>query len=264
MPFVNSQGVRIHYEVEGQGPPLVLHHGLPNNLQSWKRNRFTNALNADYKLILVDARGHGDSEKPHDSQAYGPEMMTGDIVAVLNDLDVEKTNFWGYSMGGRIGFQLTRYHSSHFSSYILGGSSPFPRQSAAAQHAMNQITTALRVGVEKGPEAVVAFLENLRGQKLPAELRQRFLSNDYNALYALSQNMFTWNLTGDRLSKISVPCLLYAGDQDPRHDGAKEAATRIPQASFVSLLGLNHARARDSHQIIQHAKKFLTQVTNAS
>ena len=64
MPYVNSQGVKIYYEVEGQGQPLVLHHGITNNLQSWKLNRFTNALNADYKLILVDARGHGESETP--------------------------------------------------------------------------------------------------------------------------------------------------------------------------------------------------------
>ncbi|MEE8569810.1 MAG: hypothetical protein V3S97_02295 [Candidatus Bathyarchaeia archaeon] len=163
-------------------------------------------------------------------------------------------------MGGRIGFQLIKYNPSRFNSYIIGGLSPFPRQSAAEQNTMNQTTKALRVGAEKGPEAVVVFLENLRGQKLPSELRQRFLNNDYIALYVLRQKTLTWSLTGDRVSKISAPCLLYVGDQDPCHDGVKEAATRIPQASFVSLYGLNHARTRDSHQIIPHVKKFLSRV----
>ena len=97
--------------------------------------------------------------KPHDPQAYSSELMTGDTVAVLNDLGVAKANFWGHSMGGRIGFQLFRYHPSRFSSYILGGASPYTHRSEIEKQDMNPFNIMLSLGVEKGPEAVIVFLE---------------------------------------------------------------------------------------------------------
>ena len=104
MPYVNSEGVRIYYEVEGQGPPLVLMHGLANSLTMWRDFGYAKELKDDY--ILFDSRECGNSEKPHDLHAYHLELITGDIIAVLNDLDVGKAHYWGYSYGCRIGFQL--------------------------------------------------------------------------------------------------------------------------------------------------------------
>lgn len=65
MPAAKSQGVRIHYQLEGEGPPVVLQHGFTDSLESWYELGYVDALKTDYKLILVDARGHGASEKPH-------------------------------------------------------------------------------------------------------------------------------------------------------------------------------------------------------
>jgi len=61
-------------------------------------------LKDDYQLILIDARGHGASDKPHDPEAYRTETMVADVVSVLNDLNIEKAHFLGYSMGGQIGW----------------------------------------------------------------------------------------------------------------------------------------------------------------
>jgi pimeloyl-ACP methyl ester carboxylesterase len=120
-------------------------------------------------------------DKPHDPQAYGPEKMTGDVVAVLNDLGVAKGNFWGYSMGGRIGFQLSRYHPSRFSSYILGGMSPYPRRPETQKQYVNRFNTWLSLGVEKGPEAVIAFFEKTRDHAYSAEEKEWLRGNDYKA-----------------------------------------------------------------------------------
>jgi pimeloyl-ACP methyl ester carboxylesterase len=84
MPLVINEGIRIHYEVEGQGPPLVLQHDLFGSTQSWWLNGYVDELSKDYKLILTDAHGHGESGKPHEMQAYNSELMTGDIVVVLD------------------------------------------------------------------------------------------------------------------------------------------------------------------------------------
>jgi pimeloyl-ACP methyl ester carboxylesterase len=229
----------------------------------WKSSGYVNELKGDYQLILTDARGCGYSEKPHDIQAYSPELMTGDIVAVLNNLGVEKANFWGYSMGGIIGYQLIKHHPSRFNSLILGGMSPYPFQSEAKKQ-FDKTTTRIRLGAEKGPEAVIVFREKTLGRVESDEGKQRIRGNDYKALYALSQNHAKWPSTGDLLSGISVPCLLYAGERDAFFDGAKEAAKHIPNASFISLSGLDHGGAFFSARdlILPHVKRFLSRVTS--
>ena len=61
VPYANNQGVRIHYEVEGSGPPLILHHGSFGSGLDWREFGYTDALKQDHQLILIDARGHGAS-----------------------------------------------------------------------------------------------------------------------------------------------------------------------------------------------------------
>lgn len=70
MPHANHRGVRNHYQVEGEGPPLVLQHGFTHSLRRWYLHGYVEALREDHRLILVDARGHGSSDKPHDPSAY--------------------------------------------------------------------------------------------------------------------------------------------------------------------------------------------------
>lgn len=222
-------------------------------------------LKGDYRLILPDARGHGDSEKPHDIHAYSPERTTGDLVAVLNDLSVETANVWGYSGGGLIGFQIVRHHPSRFSSFIIGGMSPYPLSETQEQMRAHRLAR-YRVGAEKGPEAVIACREKTLGRVLSDEEKQQIRSNDYTAMYAAYTNMNIWSSTDDLLPRIAVPCLLYAGENDPWHDGAKEAANHIPDARFISLPGLNHVAAAYridllAHMLFPQVKRFLSKVT---
>src|SRR5215471_13174551 len=104
MPYADNDGVRIHYQVEGEGPPLVLQHGFSESVVDWYEAGYVDALRSDYRLILIDARGHGASDKPHDPDAYELERRVADVVAVLDGLAIGKAVFWGYSMGGWIGF----------------------------------------------------------------------------------------------------------------------------------------------------------------
>jgi pimeloyl-ACP methyl ester carboxylesterase len=69
MPYADSQGVRIHYQTVGTGPPIVLQHGFSESIEDWFDCGYVDALKLDYRLILVDARGHGGSDKPHDPRA---------------------------------------------------------------------------------------------------------------------------------------------------------------------------------------------------
>jgi pimeloyl-ACP methyl ester carboxylesterase len=84
MPFVTNQGVRIHYETIGNGPVLVMHHGTTGSGADWIDRGYVDALKADHQVILPDARGHGQSDKPHDPTAYDLALRTSDVVAVLD------------------------------------------------------------------------------------------------------------------------------------------------------------------------------------
>jgi pimeloyl-ACP methyl ester carboxylesterase len=83
MPYTDNRGVRVHYRIEGAGPPLVLQHGFTQSVEDWYECGYVDALSRDYRLILVDARGHGGSDKPHDSSTYPLEKRVSDVVAVM-------------------------------------------------------------------------------------------------------------------------------------------------------------------------------------
>ena len=106
MPYVRNGDIRIHYQVEGSGQPLVLQHGFTDSLTSWYDFGYVAPLKHDYMLILIDARGHGDSDKPHDVAAYAMELRAADIVSVMNELRVSRAHYFGYSMGGWVGFGM--------------------------------------------------------------------------------------------------------------------------------------------------------------
>jgi hypothetical protein len=88
MPYSVNQGVRIHYQIEGDGQPLVLQHGFTDSLEAWYELGYVEGLKTDYRLILIDARGHGASDKPHQPDAYERDRNVADITTVLDDLEI--------------------------------------------------------------------------------------------------------------------------------------------------------------------------------
>src|SRR3954447_11053440 len=98
MPYVTAGDLRIQYEVEGAGEPLVLVHGFTDSLATWYELGYVDVLAPNYKVILVDMLGHGGSDKPHDPDVYGSTAMARHVVAVLDELHVPSAHFFGYSM----------------------------------------------------------------------------------------------------------------------------------------------------------------------
>ena len=85
MPYANNEGVRIHYEIEGlSGAPLILRHGTLGRGEDWQHFGYTNGLKYSRQLILLDARGHGASDKPYEPSAYDLPLRVADVTAVLD------------------------------------------------------------------------------------------------------------------------------------------------------------------------------------
>ncbi len=253
MTYVNNNGVRIHYQVEGAGSPLVLHHGLTGSLEDWREFGYVDSLKSDYQLILLDARGHGASDKPHDPEAYAMEHRVSDVTAVLDDLSISSAHFFGYSYGGRVGLEFAKLAPERARSLIIGGSGP-KEQSPNDPHPVLEL-------LEAGPEALVAAFEQ-SGPVSPG-WSARLLANDFEALIAILKSGRP--SLEDELSGMTMPFLVYAGESDALnpHTGAKEYAKHLPNATFFSLPGLDHIQGMTrSDLVLPHVQKFLTQVSH--
>jgi len=251
MPYANNHGVRIYYEVEGKGPPLILLHGLTEDSGWWRDSGYVESLRNDYRLILIDARGHGASDKPHIPDAYRLELLVSDIVEVLNDLGISKAHFLGFSMGGWIGFGIGKYASERFHSLIIGAMSPY-REPNAPNVTLERL--------KKGEDFIWPDIEKRMGLWITPQLRARLRANDLEALIALVSKDWMLSLEGV-LPTMTMPCLLFAGEADLYYPGAKRCADSMPNATFVSFPNLGHMDTLfRSDLVIPYIKKFLAGV----
>jgi pimeloyl-ACP methyl ester carboxylesterase len=260
MPQINNNDVKITYEVEGQGPPLVLHHGLTGELDTWREFGYTDTLREQYKLILIDARGHGKSDKPHAVEAYTPETMTGDIVKVLDDLGYEKAIYWGYSMGSLIGFQLLRLHPTKLTSLVLGGMSS-NQESARDRAGYENTRIFIETGHREGADSAIALRERA-GVVIDESVKQYYRGLDWHAVYAAYYGLRGFHIVEDLLPNCELPCLWYAGTLDPFYDGARRGAGLMRSAQFVSIHGTDHNGTMfNSGLVLPHVKRFLSGVS---
>src|ERR1700712_5685651 len=96
-------GTKIYYEVRGTGKPVLLVHGFIVNSNSWKRTSlYHDLLKNGYKILLLDMRGNGKSDKPHDSTAYDNDAEAKDIMLMMDRLKINEYSAIGYSSGSII------------------------------------------------------------------------------------------------------------------------------------------------------------------
>jgi len=250
MPDIVNKGFRIHYEVEGEGEPLVLQHGFSSSLQTWRDRGFVDALRDRYRCILVDARGHGDSGKSHDPADYLLKDKASDIVAILEDLGIEKAHYWGYSMGGVIGLAVATYGVGRFFSVVMGGAAPGPRDQVAGDRLQDYLKR-----LEGGMESMAAGAPEAR--------RAALLKNDPLALRATV--MATQNDPVLNLEDPVAPCLFYNGGADPSIPRARAMALKTPPSVRYAEIGdLDHQQgAERSDLVLPVVVPFLEEVSRA-
>ena len=251
MPYAKNGDVNIYYEVEGEGKPLMLAHALTGNLQSWKNSGYPNALKEDYRLILFDARGHGESDKPHSVDAYTPELMSSDVLAVLDATRTNQTHYFGYSMGSKIGFWLATHYPEFFHSFILAGMTPYGFSEEVVNR-LNGIAGLRRMQISD-PDAYIQRIQSQVSRPLSNAEKNVHLSGDPQALVAAIEGFIHWTpLTNEDLSGISQPCLVYCGEEDEGgfHNATKDCVNHMPNAKYISFPGLGHLQAQFNIDVV--------------
>ena len=234
MPFATADdGVRIHYEVEGEGQPLALLHGFSRRIERWRESGYVDRLRDRYQLVLIDLRGFGESDKPTNRESYDNRQRVLDVGAVLTDAGIQRAHLFGYSMGAIIGMSAAIYQPQRFASLVLGGASPYGGKDLAMASTPFEDTWSR---VSNAPGA------------------------DHDAWAACVEETKRFGGAVQALKTTRVPVLLFAGDQDgARHEGAKRFSEEHGKP-FFPVPGKNHEDAfLDVDTVVPRVTEFLEQ-----
>jgi pimeloyl-ACP methyl ester carboxylesterase len=256
--YFDSNGVKIRYIDEGRGEPVLLIHGFTLNIEGqWGVPGIIKALAKEYRVIALDNRGHGKSDKPHDPKQYGTEMVE-DAVRLLDHLKVDKAHVVGYSMGGTITAKLLVTHPDRLLSATLGGSGGV--REGAVPRRYEALAESLEQGKGFGPliDALTPpgqpKLTDDQVKQINARLEA---NNDTKALAAVVRGMKEFAVSDEKLKANQVPTLALIGENDPLKKGVDELEGRMANLRVVVIEGADHVTAFARPEFLKELKDFL-------
>ncbi|WP_068274691.1 alpha/beta fold hydrolase [Aldersonia kunmingensis] len=252
-----TDGVRISYETFGDGPPLLLVHGSVLTRAIWRAYGYVRALKADYRLILVDLRGHGRSDKPHDRASYRIERVVEDLLAVLDDLELSRADCFGYSFGARAALSLGMAAPDRVDKLVLGGGSHRHRDGVWNKLFFPGCVEVLEA---QGWDAFLADWERAKGTPVDSGTRAVLAANDPAAIVAYFRETEAMpGIPDAALSTVSTPALWLAGSNDPgRLADSRDAAGLMPHAECHAIEGYDHGTTlAATEQILDLVRPFL-------
>lgn len=236
MDSFNSDGVRIAYidvpAIGGRGDAILLIHGFASNhAVNWVNTQWIRALTqAGYRTIALDNRGHGESEKLYDPEAYSSEAMAGDAVRLLDHLGIEHAHVMGYSMGARITAHIALDYASRVRSALIGG-------------------LGMHLIEGRGlPSGIAEALEAPAGTPAPNPTAAAFrifaeqTRSDLRALAACMRGS-RQTLSRSELAQIEMPVLVSVGTLDTVAGSGPALAALMPDARALELEGKDHSTA---------------------
>lgn len=247
MQSFDSDGVRITYLDEGEGEPILLIHGFASNVAAnWIDPQWVRTLTqAGRRVIALDNRGHGESDKLYEPERYGAPEMAEDARRLLDHLGIERADVLGYSMGARIAAFLVFAHPERVRSVIFGGlgihmvrgmvgSGPLAKalEAPRLEDVTNDTARSFRIFAEQTKSDLKALAACMRGprEKVPRE----------------------------KLGEITVPVLVAVGSEDVIGGSGAALAELIPSAQFLEITGRDHMKAVGDSKFKQGVLDFLT------
>lgn len=235
-------GRRVYFEDDGgQGSPVAILGGFLDPVELVRAAPIARALHEledEFRLVFVDHRGHGRSDKPHEPSAYAMPLRVADVLAVLDELDIERAHFVGISWGGRLCFGLGELARERVRSLVIIGQQPYAIDPEGPLARV--VGEALAASKEQGIEALILAFEAIAG-RYPEAVRRVYLACDAAAIRAAWDAVMAEGPVSTDLGAWHTPCLIcVAADDVDFFDQARRAAEEIPGAEFVSIEGTDH------------------------
>jgi len=237
MPSITNpaDGTEIFFDDDrAAGEAVVYLHGSALSRSIWRGLGYTKTVGAGRRNIRIDLRGHGKSGKPHRTESYTMELITGDVLAVLDSLGIERAHLVGYSFGSRTALSIALQQPERVLSLSMLGGTYAIESGEIDGLFFEGYLQVLRAGDIEG------FVSG-QGRLDPAT-RMAFLANDPLALAAYFEAAETLQrLELEQLRALRVPTLLLAGTRDqPRFEHNKVMARTMPHARLVPLVDRTH------------------------
>ncbi|MGV7031449.1 alpha/beta fold hydrolase [Methylobacterium symbioticum] len=250
MQSFDSDGVRIAYidvpPQGGSGDPILLIHGFASNhAVNWVNTLWVRTLaQAGYRVIALDNRGHGESEKLYDPALYSSEAMAGDAVRLLDHLGIARADVMGYSMGGRITAHLALDHRDRLRSALIGG-------------------LGMHLVEGRGlPAGIAEALEAPAGTPAPNPTAAAFRTfaeqtrSDLRALAACMRGS-RQTLSRGEIAQIELPVLVTVGTLDTVAGSGPQLAALMPNARALEIPGRDHSTAVGAREHREGVLAFL-------
>jgi len=217
MTFLDRDGVRIHYEIAGSGPALLLTHGFTGSSADFAKN--VAALARSNTVITWDLRGHGGSDSPADPSAYSVPLCVADMAALLDLAGAERAVLAGHSLGGFLSLEFQLAHRPRVAGLILIDTGPGYRKDAPRAGWNDRAERFARDFEAKGGERALGLACAARG--ILAQHDARVLES---------------------LPEIAVPTLVVVGERDqPFLAGSRYMAEKIPGAKLEVIANAAHS-----------------------
>jgi pimeloyl-ACP methyl ester carboxylesterase len=235
--YTSFDGTKIYYEVKGEGFPVVMLHGFTNNAQSWKNGLlYGNLLKEGFKVILLDMRGNGRSDKPHTDAGYSHDAEAKDVMGLVTSLGIQSYDVVGYSRGSIITSRVMvldkRVHKA-----VMGGmgadyTNPNWQRRIHAWKALEGDTTLHDV------DDMMAWIHKNNFDNVALALQQKWQPSTSPA----------------ELSKIKIPVLLIDGTEDKTNGDETVLQKLIPGSKLVHVPGDHNSAGKT----IQFSEAIIT------
>lgn len=256
----DSNGVKIHYLVEGKGEPVLLIHGFAVNAKiQWGVPGIIKTLAKDHRVIALDVRGHGKSGKPAETKKYGTEMVE-DAVRLLDHLKIKKAHVVGYSMGAIITGKLLATHPDRLLSATLGGAGVIP-EGIKLPPFIDQLADSLDKGKGIGPliTALTPPGKPKTSQTALHLINIVAVGDRGKTLAAVVRSWKTLAVSKELMKKNKVPTLALIGSDDPLKENFTLIKDDLANLKVVVIEGADHMNAFRKPKFIQVLQKFLAE-----
>jgi pimeloyl-ACP methyl ester carboxylesterase len=252
--MIRLSGVGLHLLEQGEGPPLLLLHGLGSSGADW--SRMLPSLGG-FRVLMPDTRGHGQSEKP--AGDYGVPLFAADLAELCDHLRLTRLHVVGLSMGGMIGFQLAVTRPDLVASLTVINSGP----ALVPTNLKMKAALALRLFLLRvfGPRVLAqklaqALFPEPEQRALREEAAARIGANDPDAYLRATRGLIGWTVE-ERLAEIACPVLVVGSEHDYTPVSFKRAYTqKLKNARLEVLAGSRHFASFDAPEALT---RLLTQ-----
>lgn len=232
MPTLDRDGVKIHYEVHGSGPAILLSHGYSATSQMWQGQ--IEPLSKSHTLITWDMRGHGQSDYPADQSAYSEEATIGDMSAILDKVGAKTAVVGGLSLGGYMSLAFNATHPERVRALLIIDTGPGYRKDDARA-----------VWNERAEKTAQSFERNGL-ERLKSQSKEMAMSTHRSSdgLIKAARGMLAQRdaRVMESLPNIKAPSLVIVGGEDTPFIGPSEyMAGKIPGAQLIIIPHAGHS-----------------------